>query len=40
MSTLPNLQGGGHGNDVIVTSYDTKRTQKQVNIGDKGYMLL
>ena len=30
----------GHRNDVIVTSHDTNRTQKQANNGDKGYMFL
>ena len=29
----------GYRNDVIVTSCDTQQTRKQVNNGDKGYML-
>ena len=38
MSNIQNLQGGGHKNDVIVTSRDTNQTRKQANNGEKRYM--
>ena len=41
MSNLHKLQGVIiERNGAIVTSHNTKETQKQANNGDKGYMLL
>ena len=40
MSNLHKYKGGGHRNDVIVTSRHGNLTRKQANNGDKEYMFL